>query len=454
MCPLTLGLTIMTTATYSPFLDGLDWSKERIALESADAALDSLDSIRENIQNNGNTVSEDDLREIQALCPKDVEIDLPTDGLHDLPSDVVYEKTVVAMEAIGTAIALAFVVALALLLDKVRELFGRLFVKIKTVLTGKKSPGEQIKEMSERWQLLSEIIQELNNLTAGDDEAVTRLKGEIQRLLVTSHNDINNIKTTNFAALTDMIFFSITRGKVPRLFAARAVHVSMYDAFLQHLPTAFIQEVQTFEVTARKLSQKMAIPREFDPDEFKPDQGVYRSLCHDAVAGKPTDETLTAVVHSLKTRVSELLQPPTDAVAGMSIDQLVQSSYWKTWPKAVEEALNANTKFAQLSSEFEAMSGKQFEFVNCRREAVRLVTEHLNAITTLGHILSMTQTRYMEMLETYSRGVNHILAAFVRISDVVQSMKKLSDADKKRLNELLKEAESQFSFRTGTRSQQ
>lgn len=434
---------------YTPNFDNMVLSKERVALESAELALNEFNTLKSSIVDKGYAV-QSDVDAVEGLCPEDLDLELPSPDEVENNEALAYDKTVVALEGIGFVLAAAMFAALAALLWKVRTLFRDMMKKIFDDKKGSSSANTQqnIKAAEVTITGLKEVNDEISRLIVNDPAIVKKLMDEVRSSL--QGKQINVLETQRLDDLVDSLYFAITKGKTSDLISS-LVSVgghgfkSNYSVFFHDYLEALNKRLEVGKNKATELAKLLHERTEFPATRFEFETAdLDKAIKTLHIGFSPNGQSHFERASLIKTRVADSLNVKNVQLGLTSKDIFGISFDYNRLATVAESIFNDADDFGKTADLFDKIAKEQIEGASYRQEAARSMTDFINATTAMGTTISLVHNAYCGFTDMIKTSTGELVTAMARVVEIVESSSTIDAGDKKQLRRIFDEARQRY----------
>lgn len=430
----------MRQQVFNPFLDTADYRVERLALESASMALDKLDLLKQELAES-NSVDSGVVDRIHALCPENVSINLPQDTFYDLPDDVQFEQTSVAVEFIGIALAAVFVAALIALVLKIREYLLALWRKIAgdSKSSGVASVKVNLNIVSDNIKDTNLLLLEFANLTRDDPDTLRKMAAELATMAKTADPTGGVQSSNNLEALADSFFYSLTRGATSRVISDLAKSEnSIYTRFYEAYKESMLKRIENAHKENEALCTLLKDRTEFNPEQFHTVDEIFPESIKLLAMGARVDglsENDRALL--IQKYITAQLQTK-DTGFGLSMKESYSNEFdFNAFQKVGEHVLEAVSGFDKIIKSLDAVAKEKVEANEYRQQASKYVMDTLNATTSMSATIGMMHASYITYTDARKTASNQLIAGIMRLSSIVLQSKVITPQQSAKLSTLL-----------------
>ena len=431
----------MRQQVFNPFLDTADYRVERLALESASMALDKLDLLKQELAES-TSVDSSVVDRIHALCPENVSINLPQDTFYDLPDDVWFEQTSVAVEFIGIALAAVFVAALIALVLKIREYLLALWRKIAgdSKSGGVASVKVNLNIVSDNIKDTDLLLLEFANLTRDDPDTLRKMAAELAIMAKTADPTGGVQSSNNLDALADSFFYGLTRGSTSRVISDLAKSEnSIYTRFYEAYKESMLKRIENAHKENEALCTLLKDRTEFNPEQFHTVDEIFPQSIKLLAIGTRVDDGLSENDRALiiQKHITAQLQTK-DTGFGLSMKESYSNEFdFNAFQKVGEHVLEAIEGFDKIIKSLEAVAKEKVEANEYRQQASKYVMDTLNATTSMSATIGMMHASYITYTEARKTASNQLITGIMRLSSIVLQSKVITPQQSAKLSTLL-----------------
>lgn len=430
----------MRQQVFNPFLDTADYRVERLALESASMALDKLDLLKQELAES-TSVDSSVVDRIHALCPENVSINLPQDTFYDLPDDVRFEQTSVAVEFIGIALAAVFVATLIELVLKIREYLLALWRKIAgdSKSGGVASVKVNLDIITDNIKDTNLLLMEFANLTRDDPDTLRKMAAELAIMAKTADPTGGVQSSNNLEALADSFFYSLTRGATSRVISDLAKSEnSIYTRFYEAYKDSMLKRIASAHKENEALCTLLKDRTEFNPEQFHTVDEIFPESIKTLNMGSRIDglsENDRALL--IQKEITLRLQAK-DTGFGLTMEESYSDQFdFNAFQKVGEDVLKSIEGFDKIIKSLDAVAKEKVEANEYRQQASKYVMDTLNATTSMSATIGMMHASYITYTDARKTASNQLITGIMRLSSIVLQSKVITPQQSARLSTLL-----------------